>query len=368
MKGFIPLFGTSTRVKFGGNAKLDIIHDFQPAGEPNAFITSSIPTGNPIAAQNTSLSARQSKFNVEFRSPTRLGDLRVFYENDFFDFNTGKTTFNLRHVYGQVWNVLAGFTYSTLLDPDAFPDTLDFEGPGSLVFVRQAQLRYTFGLFSGKRHTLAVAIENGTSDVVLNIPGRPGSGAVTPTAPWPDFVVRYRYEAPTWHAQLGAVFRSVGGYVTDPNVDKHVLGTGFSLAGSVQLFGKDYVLFQGNYGRGMGRYIQDTQGLAPDVAVESNGDISANAAAGFYVSYQRYWLQTLRSTAVGGYAWVDSVGKTLTTEFNRSWYAAANLIYNPRSTKFNIGIEYLWGQNQISTGAKGHANRVQISFQYEFVL
>lgn len=67
-----------------------------------------------------------------------------------------------------------------------------------------------------------------------------------------DLVLRYRYGADSWHAQLGGVFRSVGGYTTDPSAERHVLATGFSLSGTTQFFGKDYVMAQGNFGHGMG--------------------------------------------------------------------------------------------------------------------
>ena len=86
LAGFIEIPGTSSRIKPYGNAKLDVIHDFSPAGEEDAFITSTIPVDSTLSADNTSLSARQSKIGLEFRRPTKVGDLRVVYENDFYDF------------------------------------------------------------------------------------------------------------------------------------------------------------------------------------------------------------------------------------------------------------------------------------------
>jgi hypothetical protein len=70
LKGFIDLPGTRTKLKVGGNAKLDVIHDFQPAGESDALLTSAIPVGDTTGADNTSVSVRQSRIGLELRRPT----------------------------------------------------------------------------------------------------------------------------------------------------------------------------------------------------------------------------------------------------------------------------------------------------------
>jgi DcaP outer membrane protein len=365
LAGFIPIPGTSSMIKPYGTAKLDVIHDFNPAGEATAFITSTIPVGPITNAQNTAISARQSKIGLEFRRSTPLGDLRVVYENDFYDFTTGKTTFNLRQFYGQVDNLLAGFTYSTILDPDAMPDTLDFEGPGSMLFIRQAGVRYTFPLDAGKKQTLAIAIENGTSDIQYEVPA-PAPVTVTPTSPWPDFHIRYRYDGETGHVQLGTVFRSVGGYADDLG-QQHVLGYGASLSGSQQI-GTDFIMGQATYGKGIARYIQDLTGLGGDVGIQNGSNkLVANDAFGAYLAYQHYWQPVLRSSLIYGYTWLDSKDKTFTSTFHDSNYAGANIIWNPKSSTLNVGLELLYGNQMLVDGEKGSATRIQMSFSYDLV-
>jgi hypothetical protein len=362
-QGFIPIPGTHTRLKFGGHAKVDVIRDFRPAGDPDAFTTSMIPVGDVPSADNTSMSARPSKLSMDFRSPAPKGDLRVFYENDFYGATAGTMQFHLKHLYGQRWNVLVGYTYSTINDIDSMPDTLDAEGPPGLVFVRQPVLRYTFGLGAGKRRTLAIAMEKGTSDIVSAAPDEPIT--VTATAPKPDLHLRFRQEYHSGHVQLGAVLRSVGGY-SSTLVEAHVLGWGASLSGSKRL-GSDYLLFQGSYGEGFGRYIQDLAGLGADVGVDSDGRVVAIPVGGWAVAYQHYWRERLRSSATYGSAWADSAGKTHTTTFERSDYAGANIIWSPADTMFNVGLEYLWGRHELNTGEWGWANRLVMSVQYDIV-
>ncbi len=363
LQGFITIPGTSSMIKPYGTAKLDVIHDFNPAGEATAFITSTIPVGPITNAQNTAISARQSKIGLEFRRPTPLGDLRVVYENDFYDFTTGKTQFNLRQFYGQVDNLLAGFTFSTILDPDAMPDTLDFEGPNSMLFIRQAGVRYTFTLDAGKKQTLAVAIENGTSDIQYEVPA-PAPVTVTPTSPWPDFHIRYRYEGETGHIQLGTVFRSVGGYADDLG-QQHVFGYGASLSGSQQI-GTDFIMGQATYGKGIARYIQDLTGLGGDVGAV-NGKLVGNDAFGAYLAFQHYWRPVLRSSVMYGYTWLDSKDKTFTSTFHDSNYVGANIIWNPKNSTLNVGLELLYGNQMLVDGEKGSATRIQMSFSYDLV-
>lgn len=42
MKGFFQLPGTETQIRFGGFAKVDVIHDLKPAGDPDQFVTSTL--------------------------------------------------------------------------------------------------------------------------------------------------------------------------------------------------------------------------------------------------------------------------------------------------------------------------------------
>jgi len=59
-------------------------------------------------------------------------------------FAPGTYQFQLRHAFGQLENMAAGYSFSAFMDNDALPDTLDFEGPGAAPFLLLAQGRYTW--------------------------------------------------------------------------------------------------------------------------------------------------------------------------------------------------------------------------------
>src|SRR5262245_38451688 len=157
--GFFNIPGTKDKLKIDGYAKLDVIMDPRPAGDPDEFINTTIPVNltPPQKVVFSNVSFRESRINLDFRSPVFDNDeFRFYAEVDFFG-PDGPTDPRLRHLYGQVRNVLAGHTWSTFSDPDIIPDTLDSERPASIIKKRQAQFRYTQPV--GQHHSFAFSVE-----------------------------------------------------------------------------------------------------------------------------------------------------------------------------------------------------------------
>src|SRR5262249_19054690 len=105
LKGFIPLPGTETMLRFGGSARLDAIYDFQNNGNPNQFVPSSIPvTGQPGAdgGSRSTIETKGTRISFEARRPVGdTGGLRIYNEDDFFDDSTSPNmSFRVRHFYG----------------------------------------------------------------------------------------------------------------------------------------------------------------------------------------------------------------------------------------------------------------------------
>ena len=166
-KGFFHLPGTQTILKIGGYFKTDFIYDLKPAGNTDSFIPSSIPIPNVVGVNNATVSVRPTRLSLDFRIPsTQLGDVRFYVEGDLF--GTNATTPRLRHAYAQVRNVLIGQTFSNFMDPDGFPDTLDFQGPNGMVNLRNPQLRYGFALSPST--TFYISVEKPSSDIIFKTP------------------------------------------------------------------------------------------------------------------------------------------------------------------------------------------------------
>jgi hypothetical protein len=359
--GFFQLPGTQTLLKIGGYFKTDFIYDLKPAGNTDSFIPSSFPIPTVVGVNNTTVSVRPTRLSLDFRIPSaKVGDVRFYLEGDLF--GTNATTPRLRHAYAQVKNVLIGQTFSNFMDPDGFPDTLDFQGPNGMVSVRNPQLRY--GLALSPSTTFYIAVEKPSSDVAF----KTSQFSSQPNAPGPDGTIRLRQEFERGHFQVAAVFRSIAAFVqTTPTAKTDsVFGWGVNTTLGVKTFGNDNVIFAVAAGHGISRYIQDTSGLGIDAEPKSSTGLAATPAVGVVGAYQHYWLTTLRSSAVYSYAAVNNPSFAAATNFNHSTYTGANLIWNPVGS-LNVGTEFLYGWTMLQNGQKANAPRIQLSAKYSFV-
>jgi len=358
--GFFRLPGTQTLLKIGGYFKTDFIYDLKPAGNAESFIVSSIPIPTAVGVNNATVSIRPTRLNLDFRVPSaKVGEVRFYLEGDLF--GTNSTTPRLRHAYAQVRNVLIGQTFSNFMDPDAFPDTLDFQGPNGMVSVRNPQLRYGFALTPST--TLYISVEKPSSDITFKTP----QFSSQPNAPSPDGTVRLRQEFERGHFQIAGVFRSIAAFLPDGRTDS-VFGLGLNASTGVKTFGKDNVIFAVAAGHGISRYLQDTSGLGIDAEPTSGvtPHLRATPAVGVEAAYQHFWLKSLRSSAIYSYAAVNNADLATGTSYNHGTYTGANLIWNPYGS-LNVGVEYLYGWAMEQNGLKANAPRIQLSAKYSFV-
>ena len=358
LKGYIAIPGTESSFKLGGYAKIDAIIDPKLAGNPDQFVTSSIPIGVPSGADTSSfnLHVRQTRFNVDFRRPSSEGPLRVFLEADFFG-SDGPTGFRMRHAYGQALNLLVGWTWSTLVDADAFPDTLDNMTTNGASKTRQPQVRYTVPMRGG--NTLAFAAEKPNAEI--NIPG------VSNVNPYPDAIVRFRHESGWGHVQLAGVFRQIGAASQSLNTEQYVFGWGSAMTGGFKVFKKDSFVFDASYGDGMAHYIDVISGLGLDTAVNATQmGLVALPAFGSYGGFEHRWSRLLRSTVTYGFAQVINSPTQADATFHNAHYASTNIIWRPVETG-EVGFEYLFGKHVQKNGASATANRFQFSLKYDLI-
>jgi DcaP outer membrane protein len=358
--GFFVLPGTQTLLKIGGYFKTDFINDLKPAGNTDSFIPSSFPVPQATNVNNATVSIRPTRLSLDFRVPsTRLGEVRFYLEGDLF--GTNSTTPRLRHAYAQVRNFLIGQTFSNFMDPDAFPDTLDFQGPNGMVSLRNPQLRYGFALSPST--TLYLSLEKPSSDVTFKTP----EFSAQSNSPTRDGAIRLRQEFERGHFQVAAIFRDIAVSLPDGRNDS-VFGWGVNTSLGVKTFGKDNAILAVAAGHGISRYLQDTSGLGIDAEVASGASshLEATPAVGVEASYQHYWRKTLRSSAFYSYAAVNNTDLAAIMSYNHATYSGANLIWNPYGS-FNVGAEFLYGWVMDQNGLKANAPRIQFSAKYSFV-
>lgn len=356
LKGFFAIPGTDTMIRIGGYAKLDAIADSRAAGDEDQFIPSSMPVGGSHRdVSNFNIHAKQTRFSFEARRPTTHGNLRFYLENDFFGSSDGYE-FRLRHAYGQLGNTYAGYGYSSFMDPDSLPDTLDFAGPGGAGYLLVAGIHHSFAMSKG--NTLTVAAEDPKTELAGATEERAAVNRL------PDVTVTARMERDWGHLQLGAVARSLG-YDGDGERDRRMAG-GLQLSGSASMGERDLLLFGALGGRGLSRYTADLTGSGLDAVVGADGRLDALDLHGGFVGYTHYWSELWRSNLIFGQLTLERNAALAADAFRQSRYGVFNLIWSP-APSWTMGMELLYGRLEQQGGARGDTVRVQGSLQYNFI-
>lgn len=248
------------------------------------------------------LSVRASRLAVHGDIPTDLGTVRTLFEFDLFGIasDAGRTTFRLRHAWGEMGVLGAGQTSSLFMDGDAFPASVEYWGPPGLVAIRTAQVRFT--PLRRRGTTLAFSAEAPTSSIDV---GRAFEAddtlALRRRTRRPDLHVQWRRERGWGHVQVSAVLTATGFESTATSDGRpSILRTGGGVSASVRARapGNGSVVAQVTTGRGIAGYINEGGvDLAPAGTLPLRPRLVPSRA------WSLYWEQTLAPTLrliVGG--------------------------------------------------------------------
>lgn len=315
---------------------------------------------------------RQSRLGVKSFLPTSMGELKTTFEFELFGtgVDAGQTTFRLRHAYGELGKFGAGQTWSPFMDPDVFPNSVEYWGPNGMVFFRNVQVRF-MPLQGATSVTLALERPGASADqgvyadrielqdIKARFPAPDVSGNVKRTGTW-------------GHVQVAGIYRRI--QWDDLNDDQ------FDLSGSANGWGinastnykieKDTIRASVVYGEGIQNYMND----APvDVGIQNNFSNATTPIVGkalpifgLVLFYDRTWND--KWTSSFGYSLVDidnSDGQEASA-FKKGQYALGNLLYYPVSNFF-LGGELQWGKRENnSDGWSVDDVRFQFSAKYSF--
>ncbi|HQN95729.1 MAG TPA: DcaP family trimeric outer membrane transporter [Thermoanaerobaculales bacterium] len=367
LRGFITIPGTRSMIKPGGSARVDTTDGSSGNGHPNWFAPSLIPVeGEPDAggASELTLQTKGSRLSFEVRRPALPTGvpMRIYYENDFFGDSTSKSmSYRLRHLYGQGDNFLLGQTYTAFMDVDAWPDTLDYQGPNAMANKRQPQLRAIF-VTSSRMHYF-VSLEQPGAEIDTGLSGFP-TGAEEANR-FPDVVLGARHEAVWGHVQATGMARGIA-FDAPSRGGQSELGWGLNLSGAVNLPGGDRLQYQAVYGEGMAKYVNDLAGQDLDAALDINGQLEPIPVFAPYIGYTHQWAERWRTTGTYGYVSADTPPSLGPLALKSTQYFSLNLIWQ-FSSPGRVGLELLRGTKETANGAEGEANRAAFVVKYDLI-
>lgn len=381
--GSLRIPGTNAAMKIGGFVKGTLVKSFDPLATTDRFIVGSIPVGDsePGAEEQSSLTANQSRVNLEMREKTGVGDLRAFVEADFA---SSGDTFRLRHAYGQYGNILTGKTWSTFFDPLAGPEEIDFEGINGRTILRQTQIRWFPRI--GRDWDLQVALEDPQSQVSeIDLSGSPDPGdpffnpgfgeeiESDGVSDLPDLVASIRRTwFGRWHLKTAFVWHQVRAqYSQQPSLPKESeAGWGLSTSGAFKagwLDDRDNIKFQLIFGDGISHYVNDPSSVGglDGVFTPDGSSIKTLPILAGFAAYQHWWNDTLRSNFIVSGVEIDNASFQPDDAYKRTIRASTNLFWSP-TPRVDVAAEFIWGQRTNRDGQEGDASQIQFATKYRF--
>lgn len=350
------------RVAFGigGYVKATTSYDFAGIANDIDFVTYDIPV--PKGDFNKSqilMDASTSRLFFKLVGQNRV--LKKFSAYIETDFRGNNYSLRLRQAYLSFRGMIMGQTWSTFVDLAAIPPTIDFEGPTASVAARNVQFRYSIP-FKDKWE-FAIALENPNYSATLN------DYVQIAKQRCPDIPMYLQYK---WkngsHLRFSGILRGMR-YNNLLNAEgRTAFGWGVQMSGIANMSSKFTLYYQGVYGKGISKYINDLGGNNLDLAISENGgELKPIPVAGGVMGLQYNILDNLFASVNYSYLRLFDDGDILYSPsmYKQGQYLAANM-FMTLDNDWQFGVEYLWGARKNQDDMKSYANRIQIMAQYNF--
>ena len=355
-------------LKIGGYVKADYLYSDYSGGSVAAnsvgrdfYVPATIPVGSD-GESYTDFHAKETRIHLTSEHNLESGDyIKAYIEMDFLVGDNGDERISnsyqprMRHAFVQWNNWLFGQTWNTIFNVGALPDLLDFVGPSeSTVFGRQAMIRYTRGPWQ-------ISAENPETTIT---PFGGGSRIVSNDNDYPDLVGRYNFSGDWGQWSIAGILRELSYENRDLGFDTTELGYGVSVAGKFNVGEKDDFRWMVSGGRGLGRYVG--LNIVNGAVLDENGELEAIDTLSAFLAYRHFWSDRFRSSVALGWFSADNpvelTGLNVTKEA-QSFHA--NFIWTPLP-KLDLGVEYIFANREIESGADGDLNRFQFSAKYAY--
>jgi hypothetical protein len=366
-----------TRIEIFGFAMMDMgyqVHQNDPAWFDVVRPTKLPSFENEFGADGQFfMGVRQTRFGIRTESATSLGPLKTIFDFDLFGMgaNAGETTFHIRNAWGELGAFGAGRWWSSFVDIDIFPNSIEFWGPSGMVLTRNVQLRWT--PVRSDRSEFAISVERpGGSADQGEYEDRVELEGMATRFPFPDVAAHYRRSGNWGHLQVAGIVRRLEW--VDQTEDSLELGggaTGWGVNVTSNLKLGPHVLHLGGvYGEGVENYMND----APvDVAIDLQpGDPvtpfvgKVLPVVGVTAFLDLNWNERYSTTLGYSMLEVENTDGQTADAFKKGQYALVNFLVHP-VPQLLLGPELQYGRrDNFSDGFWSDDYRVQFSVKYSF--
>ncbi|MGR5130900.1 porin [Vibrio alfacsensis] len=349
----------NTDYELGGMIKAMLIADSNLSGVgPNVLpeLMDNYSDQGGIALDGT-LTRLNFKTNTDLESGDNVSSFIAF---DFNKTNDSKAGVKLREAY-VTWNMgngtlLAGQTWSTLMDMRNVPTSLSEPVLSGVAFMRQPMVRWTQN-FDNFGYT--VALESGSNSTIAS----PDLETVTQfdnTSSLPDLhaAVETVHDL-GWFRASGMVNR----IKATVNEQKYTdTGYAIELSGGINISPQDKFTMIATQAKGNERYFLGIGGGPTINPAKEAFDI--HKTQGLMASYNREWSDKVTSVFAYGSITSDALGSNANTVIGSN-YGFANVNWEAVNNLF-LGAEYVYAENEKNNGEKRDNHRLMLVADYRF--
>lgn len=351
--------GTEGAFRIGGNVIVNANYDFDNLGFQDISFQPTIPLdGSSEDGENQFRThVRFSKMNFDYRSPTRLGEFRVFIEFDFFNPAQNEEFVNdyglrLRHAVAELGNWKFGQFWSGFMDVFSQPETADPGGPLALPSKRNPGIFYVRGERSA--NSWGLGLENPTTDLS-------GQTDLQRSESVPSFVGFYKTSG-KW-----GYLRVAGMTVQQRSTTDNLITGAAHISGRLNLpFIKEHdnIAYGFQFGEGFAHYyssfVVDLDGIIRD-----DGEIDPSGVIGGFVAYQHWWSERVRSTVNASFLNLDHPTGFNPLAYDNGYRLSGNVVITP-IRDFTIGAELNYDTIETFDGTQGEGLRLEFVTRFDF--
>ncbi len=273
-----------------------------------------------------------------------------------FDFWGGNGNLRLRKAYIESGHWEIGQNWTNFGDATLWPNTMEWEGPPSGIWVRSPHVKY-FNTFKNKSWIYEISLEAPITNYIAFPELEFDIEETNQTAPDLTFAVKKKYD---WgHLRVSSILRNVS-YKKNDNVD-NFLGYGLNITGYHKTAKKNNFQFMMIAGKGITAYMTGLAGLGYDGFPKNDNSFESTPAFGGWASYEYFLTKKIHTNLVFGYTNydfndleeftvnIDEDDKILVVQgdFNNIYYyGIVNLMYDPHH-RMTFGIEVNYGVKKI---------------------
>lgn len=257
------------------------------------------------------------------------------------------------------------------MDPDVFPDSIEYWGPNGMVFFRNVQLAYS--PYKTDKSDVTIAIERpGASADSEALGSRIDLSNVVPRFPAPDISADVKLGWSWGYVRAAGIFRYIrwDDLAPTPVIQGHVYGWGVNLSSNIEIE-PALLKLQVVYGNAIENYMNDA---GADVGPKLVGDPATVPTVageglpvlGIVAFADLRWSECLTSTAGYSFVWVDNSSGQAPDAFHIGHYALGNLLIHPTESLM-FGPEFQFGRREnFKDGFGVNDYRLQFSIKYSF--